>query len=142
MDTFIKNAKNPGEDDELPLAVGYVNIQGPGRKRYDDMQALSQGTSFPALNYPYANKAAGPVEPDDLTGLMALDFALHELVLYLDTHPGDEGAVALHGEYSAKLAGARRAYEDKYGPLSAATPSKGTYFTWVSNPWPWDGQGK
>ena len=38
-----------------------------------------------------------------LNQIMALNFAVNDLVLYLDTHPTDSKAICMHNEYSEKV---------------------------------------
>ena len=73
-----------------------------------------------------------------LRSLSAVQFALWELHLYLNTHPADMEALALHGQYERKLAKLKMEYEEKYGPL---TPAMGEGVDWLKNPWPWDVEG-
>ena len=73
-----------------------------------------------------------------LRSLSAVQFALWELHLYLNTHPTDMEALALHAQYEKKLARLREEYEEKYGPL---TPMAGEGIEWLKNPWPWDIEG-
>ena len=73
-----------------------------------------------------------------LRSLSAVQFALWELHLYLNTHPTDMEALALHEQYEKKLAKLRDEYEEKYGPL---TPMQGEGIEWLKNPWPWDSEG-
>ena len=46
-----------------------------------------------------------------------LDFALHELNLYLDTHPTNMKAMELLKEYRKKRQAAIMVYEDNYKPI-------------------------
>ena len=73
-----------------------------------------------------------------LRSISAAQFALWELHLYLNTHPADMEALALHAQYEVKLAKLRAEFEEKYGPL---TPATGEGVEWLKNPWPWDVEG-
>ncbi len=73
-----------------------------------------------------------------LRSLSAVQFSLWELHLYLNTHPNDMGALAMHEKYSLKYRQLKEEYEEKYGPLSA---KKGEGIEWIKNPWPWDTGG-
>ena len=70
-----------------------------------------------------------------LRKLSTAQFALWELHLYLNTHPTDLDALALHEKYEVRYAALKREYEEKYGPLS---PAVGEGISWLQNPWPWD----
>ena len=68
--------------------------------------------------------------------LSAVQFAMWELHLYLDTHPEDIGALKLHSKYEEKYLKLKDEYEAKYGPLYSNSGSPGVH--WLKNPWPWD----
>lgn len=72
-----------------------------------------------------------------LRQLSQIQFALWELHLYLDTHPCDAKASALHSQYEKKFQTLRNEYEENFGPLS---PRAGEGVNWLKNPWPWDTQ--
>ena len=63
-------------------------------------------------------------------------FTLHELVLYLDTHPNDRKAFAMYRTYRKKCAELTAQYENQYGPLTAGGVT-GDRWTWGNGPWPW-----
>ena len=69
-----------------------------------------------------------------------LDFALHELNLYLDTHPTSVKAMELLKEYRAKRQMAVSLYEERYGKyincVEDVPPS--TCWKWLKGPWPWE----
>ncbi|MDD6275488.1 MAG: spore coat protein CotJB [Clostridia bacterium] len=70
-----------------------------------------------------------------LNQLDAVQFAMWELHLYLDTHPGDIGALKLYKKYEEKNQKLTEEYEENFGPLfSNADPG----VSWLKNPWPWD----
>lgn len=67
--------------------------------------------------------------------LSAVQFAMWELHLYLDTHPDDLSALSLYKRYQEKNEKLTREYEEKCGPLySTGDPG----VSWLKNPWPWD----
>ena len=71
--------------------------------------------------------------------ITALDFALYELVEYLDTHPCDTRALSLREEYKAKRAECIREYEAQFGPYIVTTNDvMGDRWSWIDNPWPWE----
>lgn len=69
-----------------------------------------------------------------------LDFAIHELVLFLDSHPRNRRAMELMREYRAAREKAIAAYEEKFGKY-IVTPSDVPLtekWEWLDSPWPWD----
>lgn len=73
-----------------------------------------------------------------LRNISSVQFALWELHLYLNTHPTDLEALAMHEQYEMKLMKLRREFEENYEPL---TPMTGEGVDWLKNPWPWDVEG-
>ena len=121
------------------LAVPYVPFQQENPKKYNQSEALSNGTLFPGLNLPFHLKVEGSSLPaTPLAELQALEFMLLELGLYLDTHPDDVEAFALFKRYSDIEKAARVAFEAKNGPLTKNMTSKSEKFSWLKGPWPWN----
>ena len=67
-------------------------------------------------------------------------FAVTDLDLFLDTHPGDTEMLKKREEYLAQLRPLVKEYEEKYGPLIKKDNDNNTW-TWVKDPWPWDMEG-
>ena len=68
--------------------------------------------------------------------LMAVDFALYETILFLDTHPTNRKAKA----YYDKLKTQRQALADqlkKEGKTLTAMDVDGDTWSWINTPWPW-----
>lgn len=72
-----------------------------------------------------------------LSKVQAHAFAINDLALYLDTHPNDEKALALHNQYAKEYRKLYDEYERKYGPLSIFCPCD--KWRWIASPWPWEG---
>lgn len=122
------------------LAVPYVPMQQKDPKRYDQTEALSNGTLFPGLNLPFHLKVQSSTLPAStpMVELQALQFVVLELGLYLDTHPDDAEAAALFRQYTAMERAAKAAYESKYGPLFQSNADSGNGYRWLQDPWPWN----
>lgn len=73
-----------------------------------------------------------------LKDLMALDFKLYDLQLYLNTHPFDKEALALYQDVADEAEVARAEYEEKYGPLKSVNAATDCEWLWIKNPWPWE----
>lgn len=121
-----------------PLANPYVPFQLENPPKYEAKKALSRGTLFPGLDLPFL----GTVNKDNLptttlAELQALDFAIQELALYLDTHREDQDALELYRKYQQLYDRCRQVYEKKYGPLNHISAREGGY-AWLDDPWPWD----
>ena len=66
-------------------------------------------------------------------------FMLYETVLYLDTHPCDEEAMAYYRMAKEKYEEAVEAYTENVGPLRITDVSCGDPYSWIEEPWPWEG---
>ena len=123
-----------------PLAFPYVPVQDNSPVRYSRMEALETGTLFPGLNLPFkvAIQRRTQLNNTALVELMALDFAIQELGLYLTTHAQDQEALQLYWSYIQLSKEGREKYQAMYGPLleTDLTPEDG--FAWLNDPWPWD----
>jgi len=124
------------------LAFPYVPAQLNSNKRYANRQALQNGTLFPGLNLPfkYGAEKPGKLSDSELHELMAMDFAIDELGLYLTTHSEDREALALYWSYIRMAREARKKYEAENGPLFQTDITEGG-FKWLNDPWPWEEGG-
>ena len=73
-----------------------------------------------------------------LLRIQELDFILNDLNLYLDINPNDDKVYNLFKNTALELQNLKKKYEDKYMVLKLIDDTKGKY-TWIDNPWPWDG---
>ena len=124
------------------LAFPYIPMQNQNPKRYDQRQALQQGTLFPGLDLTFHRELQSrfPAANSALSELMALDFAIDEMGLYLVTHADDQEALELYWSYIKLAKEGRKKYEAVYGPLSQTTITEGGY-RWLDDPWPWEKGG-
>ncbi|QNL45841.1 spore coat protein CotJB [Oscillibacter hominis] len=108
-------------------------------ERYDQNKALATGTLFPGLDLPFHAAVTSNLKVNTaLAELMALDFAIDELGLYLTTHPQDQEVLDLYWSYIKLANEGRKKYQEMYGPLlqTDLTPEEG--YAWLNNPWPWE----
>lgn len=134
-------------DGSLPGACGnmafpYIAMQRENAKRYENREALLQGTLFPGLDLPFRREMRSrfPQVNEALLELMVLDFAIDELGLYLTTHPNDQQALELYWSYIRLGREGRAKYEESHGPLLQTDITEGS-FRWLDDPWPWDKGG-
>ena len=73
-----------------------------------------------------------------LLRLQALNFAVSELGLYLDTHRDDEEAIELFNQYVEQYADALRQYEQMRGATTQMGSALSGKYEWLDGPWPWD----
>jgi len=72
-----------------------------------------------------------------LVELQAIDFALVDITLYLDTHPDDEIAFAQHKELAEKRQDIRHQIVVLDGPQNAYEVGDSAKWQWSEGPWPW-----
>ena len=122
------------------LAFPYIPMQESNPVRFSRTEALQTGTLFPGLDLPFkaAIQAKTKLANTALVELMALDFAIKELNLYLDTHADDQEVLQLYWSYLKLANEGREKYQKMYGPLQSSdlTPEDG--YAWLRDPWPWD----
>lgn len=126
-----------------PLAFPYIPMQCNNPQRYNNNEALQRGTLFPGLDLPFHKelKTRFPAVNQALSELMALDFAIDELGLYLTTHRDDQEALDLYWNYIRLGREGAKRYEEMYGPLYQTDITEGSY-RWLDDPWPWEAGGK
>ncbi len=71
----------------------------------------------------------------------SVQFAAHELALYLDTHPLDTDAIEKMRKYMDIYLQLKGEFESKYGPLTVTAAGGDSMWDWTKNPWPWDKEG-
>lgn len=126
-----------------PLAVAMVPKQQSSEPAYEANEALSKGTLFPGLDLPFMDYVAtGPVDNTPLAELMALDFVLQELSLYLDTHQNDKEAFETWKAFKKLAAEGQKRYVETCGPIQRGDTAQFDSWIWPDDPWPWDFGGK
>ena len=125
-----------------PLVFPYIPMQENNPARYSQQDAMNAGTLFPGLDLPFHKelKSRFPAENTALSELMALDFAIDDLGLYLTTHRNDKEALELYWSYIKLAKEGRKKYQETYGPLLQTDLTPGSY-QWLNDPWPWDEGG-
>lgn len=88
------------------------------------------------MNYP--NNANTRARDAMMCKIMEIDFALNEIVLYLDTHPNCERALALYHKYAEKSRELKALYNERFGPLTPADNLSQECWEWICGPWPWE----
>ena len=93
--------------------------------------------SAPAVSAPAMQK---PCRTDLMKKINEYSFAMNEANLFLDTHPFDTEALAYFQKYRDFRVEAVKEYAKYYAPLCIdyAQCDK-TPWSWVNEPWPWEG---
>lgn len=119
---------------------GYENIT---KEMFDPMDGLYHGNMFKDLYKGYKHHKVYKIEPMNeqaklLTKIDALEFAMNDINLYLDTYAEDKEMMNLYNKYKHECMNAIREYEEKYGPLFATSASQKHIWSWSMSPWPWE----
>lgn len=139
MKPIAKNERNGRLPASAPLANAYVPFQLEQAPRYEARKGLIRGTLFPGLDLPFldmVNQKEKPVTPS--TELQVLGFTVHELALYLDTHPEDKDALQLYRKYQQMYNTAKKQYSMHCRPLNHMTVTDDNTYSWLCDPWPWE----
>ncbi|MBR5479972.1 MAG: spore coat protein CotJB [Clostridia bacterium] len=70
--------------------------------------------------------------------LKALDFAIIETGLYLNTHPNDAKALAYFNKLTKERKDSLDVYHKNCGPLTIFDGDAKSSWDWVKTPWPWE----
>lgn len=73
-----------------------------------------------------------------LKEIMEYDFALQELILFLDTHPNDCQALDMYTAMQERSKNAKKTYQQYFGALCANEVDAKDKWTWIQGPWPWE----
>lgn len=122
-----------------PLANPYVPFQLENPPKYEARKGLIRGTLFPGLDLPFmgmVNTQEKPVTPTH--ELQALNFAIQELALYLDTHRDDKEALELYRNYQKMYSDCKEKVMQMRGPMNHLIPWQGNGYSWLDDPWPWE----
>ena len=125
------------------LAFPYIPMQSNNPTRYSRTEALQTGTLFPGLDLPFMNLVNKPADlSTPLCELMALDFVIRELNLYLDTHPDDREAFETLQKCIRMRAEGHKRYTEQYGPVTVSDLACADVYDWLNAPWPWQPEGE
>ena len=101
-----------------PLASAYVPMQESAEPYYEQQTAIARGTLFPGLDLPFLGMVNESLPATPLNELMAIDFVVDELSLYLDTHKDDKEAFEQYQSVLALSREAHKRYVETCGPLT------------------------
>ena len=73
-----------------------------------------------------------------LKQIQATDFALYDVVLFLDSHPTDAKALEYYHKIKTNLDELTRRFNETFGPLTADNVQSTTHWDWIKEPWPWE----
>ena len=118
--------------------------QPKGIELFNPYQGFIRGNMFPDLYNYYKNGKPYVLNPGNeqaelLTNIDSYGFALNDLKLYLDVHPDDRKYISLYNEYVREYQKNIMEYTRKFGNMESNNINESNKWTWVSEPWPWQG---
>ena len=119
------------------------NMINNNQKLAGPYEGFIKGNLFNNLYNQYKSYRPTRLSPNNEQAELLLNvdqttFAAHELKLYLDVYPNDTNMINLYNEYQKIASEQIKAYERKYGPLLADSPSANNSFSWEAYSWPWE----
>ena len=125
---------------------GLTRQPGHGRNRPDgDRMPHSQHQALPVMEmggcgcgHGQGNGGASASCRKLLEQIRAVDFALYEVVLYLDVYPHSCDALETYHKLKAQREALRKEYESICGPLTAFGNESGASWDWIASPFPWE----
>ncbi len=121
-----------------------TNMITPSKEKLVDLdEGFTKGNMFANLYDPYKHYEPTCLKPQNerealLLHIYKLDFALNDLNLYLDLYPTDMEAYEKFKKYAYDYEKCVHEYEKNYQVLEVCHDTYGKY-TWLDNPWPWEG---
>lgn len=111
----------------------------------DVNEGFLRGNMWKNEYVPYKGMPHGRLKPTCeqealLFHIIALDFAINDLNLYLDLHPEDQKIYETFKTYTKECIELKDRYAKEFGPLSLDQTMSSKY-EWMKNPWPWDKSG-
>ena len=73
-----------------------------------------------------------------LKEIQMLDFALQDVILFLDLHPDNEEANLFYRNVKKQLAYHVREYERDYEMIENRSPFTYDFISYSNEPWPWE----
>ena len=127
--------------DHLPIRIVKGQPQDALQNKVHTADPKAQKLHLSLIHiFPFQNQPndTNPYAGTPLGELMALDFMIKELSLYLDTHPDDQEVFeALKSVIQLAQEGEKK-YTQLYGPVSVTGVVYSDSYDWTHNPWPWE----
>lgn len=122
-----------------PLANAYVPFQNEDPEYHELPLGFVRGTIYTGLDLPFHDSCNQyPKHQSVKIQLQQYKFAIQELALYLDTHPGDREATEKYQAYKKLAMQKENEFTAKYGPISHNDSDGCGAYRWLESPWPWD----
>ena len=130
-----------GDSTRSSERFGRGGICGCGRSSHGNQTVPAQSVDIPSIE---EGCGCGCGEQNGtncdklLKQIQTVDFALYEVILYLDAYPDHCEALELYHKLVARRKGLWASYEEACGPLTAMGNVSTTSWDWVKSPAPWE----
>ena len=123
------------DNNNVDLDFALLNLSGKSSMPMNGMNMSSK-------MFDKSNPNILPAKEGFLRGNMFKnEYMPYKNLTYIDIKPrSDREAMALFEEFVREEKEAKKDYMESYGPLTV-TKAKGSKFTWIDNPWPWEDLG-
>lgn len=135
----MKNNQMSSNVNNMPSATNQtITLFGP-------YEGFIKGNLYSNLYDPYKDYNPAQLMPnnqyqEDLLNLNQMQFATHEINLFLDNYPNDNNMLSLYNKYKESYLNLLQEFESKYGPLMVSSDVLNTTpWAWNNEPWPWEG---
>lgn len=121
----------------------YSTSQSNNNELFGTYEGYIKGNMFKNLYKPYKNYRPSNIEvnsakQEELLNLSQIEFATHELNLYLDNYPNDNNMINEFNKLRKQYINLVNQYEQKYGPLFVRGIDSKVPWQWNNEPWPWE----
>ncbi len=118
-------------------------IEFRSNKLTTPIDGLNKGNMFKNLYSKYKNHEyrlkVNNKKDELLLKIQYHNFALKDINLYLDLHPNDKEMIKEFLTIKTNLEKLKKEYEKNYGVICITEIENPNKWTWIENPWPWDG---
>ncbi|MEA5135675.1 MAG: spore coat protein CotJB [Candidatus Fimivivens sp.] len=100
---------------------------------------MMPSNSMNTMGASQANRSNANNKNQAMQQLAQTGFAVHEAVLYLDTHPNDQNALEYYRRKQQQFTQSSENYQKVVGPINAGmVDTNSGSWQWVETPWPWE----
>lgn len=143
---FMQNTSENGiNNTNFNNNMNYNNGQNGILSIYGPYEGFIKGNLFKNLYSQYKNYKPRTISPtsdreEALLNLNQIQFAMHELNLYLDIYPNDANAMKEFRNLKNTYNNLLNDYENRFGPITVNSEYlNNTPFAWSVSAWPWNG---
>ena len=133
--------------DEYPFMNEEINnvdkMNISNNNMFGSYEGYLKGNMYKDLYKSYKDYKPTKLIPDNeqaelLLNINQLEFAAHDIRLYLDNYPTDSNMIKMFNDYQIQANKAIDNYEQKYGPICMNDLSSNDMFSWEKYIWPWE----